>query len=57
MSLAEKFVKEFEQLPDDKKREVIDFIEFLKSKDKKVLSSMMDGIIDDNIDALRELAK
>ena len=35
MSLAEKLLKEFEQLPDDKQREIIDFVEFLKTRTRK----------------------
>ena len=35
MSLAQKLIKDFEQLSEDKKKEVIDFVEFLKIKDGK----------------------
>lgn len=57
MSLEEKLLKEFSDLPEDKKIEVIDFVEFLKNKNKKQLESMMDLIIDENREALEELAK
>lgn len=57
MSLAEKFIREFEALPEDRKREVIDFIEFLKAKESKRLEGMMERIIDDNLEALKELAR
>lgn len=57
MSLAEKLVKDFEQLSDEKKKEVIDFVEFLKIKEKKEKIRLMDFIIDENQDALKELAK
>ena len=57
MSLEEKLLKEFSDLPDDKKIEVIDFVEFLKNKNNKQLESLMDTIIDDNRKALEELAK
>lgn len=57
MSLAEKLVMEFNGLPEDKKQEVIDFVEFLKEKNKTNLDSMMDEVIDENIVALKELAK
>jgi hypothetical protein len=56
MSLEEKLLNEFKSLPDDKKVEVLDFVEFLKAKSRK-LESMMDAVIDDNLDALNELAK
>ena len=35
MSLAEKLIKDFEQLSEDKKKEVIDFVEFLKIKERR----------------------
>ena len=57
MRLAEKLVQEFEKLPEEKKKEVIDFVEFLKQKDKKDKQALMDGIIVENAEALRELAK
>lgn len=57
MSLAEKLVKDFEQLTEEKKREVIDFVEFLKIKEKKGKLDLMDCIIDENQDALKELGK
>ena len=37
--------------------EVIDFIEFLKAKEKKEIENIMDDVINDNLDALRELSK
>ena len=57
MSLAEKFIKEFEALPEERKKEVIDFIEFIKAKESKSLDGMMDRIIEDNLEAFKELAK
>ena len=57
MSLAEKFLKEFEELPEDRKKEVIDFIEFLKMRDKNALGKLMDSIIDENREALKELSQ
>lgn len=57
MTLAEKLVQEFEKLTEDKKKEVIDFVEFLKSKERRKMEGFMDNIIDDNIEALKELAK
>ncbi|MGG1554705.1 DUF2281 domain-containing protein [Paenibacillus ferrarius] len=57
MSLEEKLLKEFSDLPDDKKIEVIDFVEFLKNKNNKQLESMMDLIIEENREALEVLAK
>lgn len=57
MSLAEKFIKEFEALTEERKKEVIDFIEFIKAKESKRLDGMIDQIIEDNLEAFKELAK
>lgn len=52
MSIAEKLIKDFEELPEVQKREVIDFVEFLKVKNQKKLENMMDEVILDNKEAL-----
>ncbi|MGE5606934.1 MAG: DUF2281 domain-containing protein [Bacteroidota bacterium] len=57
MSLAERFLKEFDELPEEKKKEVIDFIEFLKMKDRNELGTLMDTIIKENQQALNELSQ
>ncbi len=57
MSLAEKLLREFEQLPEDKKREVIDFVEFLKAKTRNEVENIIDVIIDENSEALKELSQ
>ncbi len=57
MRLAEILVQEFEKLSDEKKKEVIDFVEFLKQKDRKDKQALMDSIIDENLQSLKELAK
>ena len=57
LSLAERFLREFERLPEDKKEQVIDFIEFLKAKDKNELGALMDTIIKENQQALKELSQ
>ena len=57
MSLAEKLIKDFEDLPEIQKREVIDFVEFLKIKNQERLENMMDEVIFENQEALEELAK
>lgn len=57
MTLAEKLIKEFEQLTEEKKKEVIDFVEFIKAKEQKDLESLMESVIGDNREALEELAK
>jgi hypothetical protein len=57
MSLAEKLLKDFEQLPEEKKREVIDFVEFLKTKTRNEVENLMDAIIEENSEALKELSQ
>lgn len=57
MSLAEKLVIDFNELPEDKKIEVIDFVEFLKKKQEVSLEQLMDNVIKDNKIAFEELAK
>jgi Protein of unknown function (DUF2281). len=57
MSIEEKLLQDFLTLPDDKKLEVIDFVEFLKNRNNKQIESLMDDIINENEEALRELAK
>ncbi|MBB6024865.1 ribosomal silencing factor RsfS [Paenibacillus sp. JGP012] len=57
MSIEEKLIQDFLTLPDDKKIEVIDFVEFLKNRSNKQMDSLMDDIINENIEALRELSK
>ncbi len=57
MTLAEKLMKEFEQLTEEKKKEVIDFVEFVKAKEQKEIENLMDSVIAQNKEALEELAK
>jgi len=57
VGIAEKLIKDFEELPEVQKREVIDFVEFLKIKNQKKLENMMDEVILENKEALEELAK
>jgi uncharacterized protein YfbU (UPF0304 family) len=56
MSMAEKLLKDFEQLPEDQKKEVIDFVEFLKAKSRTEVEKLMDEIIEENAEAFRELS-
>lgn len=57
MTLAEKLLQEFQELPEDKQRQTIDFVEFLRAKEQKELENMMDTIIIENKEAFLELAK
>ena len=57
MTLAEKLLKDFESLTEDKKQEVLNFVEFLKNRNQKELENMMDVVIMENREALLELGK
>lgn len=57
MSLARELLENFNELSDEKKKEVIDFVEFLKTRDQSNLKTMMDKIIEENREALEELSK
>jgi hypothetical protein len=57
MTLAEKLMGEFEKLTEEKKKEVIDFVEFIKIKERKEIENLMDTVITENSEALKELAK
>lgn len=57
MSLSETIMHELKDMSDFQKQEVLDFVRFLRMKEEKELDALMDSIIDDNIEAFRELAK
>ena len=57
MSLPEEIMREVESMNDAQKREVLDFARFLRAKEEQELESLMDELIDENIEALMELAK
>ena len=56
MNLAEKLLVEFGQLTEEKQKEVINFIEFIKIKEQKEIENLMDAVITENREALEELA-
>ena len=56
MNLAEKLLVEFGQLTEEKQKEVINFIEFMKIKEQKEIENLMDTVITENKEALEELA-
>ena len=57
MSLPEEIMTEIEFMNDVQKREVLDFARFLRMKEEKELDALMDRLIDENMEALEELAK
>jgi hypothetical protein len=57
MSIEEQLIRGFQELPEDKKQEVLDFVEFLKTRNAKKLEHLMDDIISENKEALEELSK
>lgn len=57
MSLLETVMIELKSLTPEAQKQVLDFTLFLKEKQQRELESMMDDIIDENLPALKELAK
>ena len=57
MTLAEKLLQDFQALPDEKKRQVINFVEFLCAKQQQELEQMTDNSITENEEEFVELAK
>jgi len=57
MSLPEAIMHELKSMNDYQKREVLDFVRFLRMKEERELDALMDSIIDDNLEAFKELAK
>jgi len=57
MGLAEKIYEDVKDLSEEKQGDIIEYIEFVKSKEKKRKKKIVDSFIDENIEALNELAK
>ena len=57
MTFAERIFEEAKALPEQEQEKVLDFALFLKDKQKRELDELMDRVIDENMEALRELAK
>ena len=57
MSLPEAIMHELKSMNDLQKQEVLDFVRFLRMKEEKELDALMDSIIEDNLEAFKELAK
>lgn len=57
MTLAQKLLDLANNLSDEKLSEVINFAEYLKSKEEAETKNLIDNIMDDYDEALKELAK
>lgn len=57
MTLAEKLLEIIEDISDEKICEIIDFAEYLKAKELKENRSLIDSLVDEYDEALKELAK
>ncbi|SFD39129.1 DUF2281 domain-containing protein [Clostridium uliginosum] len=57
MNLAQKLLEVIENISDEKLYEIIDFAEYLKAKESKENKSLIDSLVDDYDEALKELAK
>lgn len=57
MTLAEKLIDLANNLSDEKLSEVIDFAEYLKSKEESETKNLINNIMDTYDEALKELAK
>jgi len=57
MTLAEKLLQVVENISDEKLGEIIDFAEYLKEKEAKETKNIIDNLIDEYDEALKELAK
>ncbi|MBR5560221.1 MAG: hypothetical protein IKU73_02295 [Clostridia bacterium] len=57
MSLPETVMLELKALTPEAQRQVLDFTLFLKEKQQREIEAMMDDIIEENLPALKELAK
>lgn len=57
MTLAQKLLEVIENISDEKLCEIIDFAEYLKEKELKENKSLIDSLVNDYDEALKELAK
>ncbi|MEG0297550.1 MAG: DUF2281 domain-containing protein [Clostridium sp.] len=57
MTLAQKLLEVIENISEEKLCEIIDFAEYLKEKELKENKSLIDSLVDEYDEALKELAK
>ena len=56
MSVPEEILMELEEMNDEQRVQVLDFARFLRQKEEREFDRLVDQVIDDNMEALRELA-
>lgn len=57
MTLVERITEEARSMPAHTQQQVLDFMQFLKQKEQRLLEEDMDAIISENLTAWKELAK
>lgn len=57
MTLAQKLLQVIENISDEKLCEIIDFAEYLKAKELKENKSLIDSLVNEYDESLKELAK
>ena len=57
MTLVELITEEARTLPIHTQQQVLDFMHFLKQKEQRQLIAEVDALIEENLPALKELAK
>ena len=57
MTLAQKLLNIIEDISDEKLCEIIDFAEYLKAKELKENRSLINSLVEEYDEALKELAK
>ena len=57
MNLSEKLLSVFENLSESSKNEVINFVEYMQAKEDRRMENLINTIVDDNIEAFKELGK
>lgn len=57
MTLAEKLLEVIENISEEKLCEMIDFAEYLKEKELKETKALIDSLVDNYDETLKELAK
>lgn len=57
MSISEEILIELKTMDDTQRAQVLDFARFLKQKEAREIEALTDKIIEENMEALKELAK